>query len=300
MVFRLPHLSLTGLAVALLVVSAFAPADWSVLTALVVIIVLGIPHGALDGEVARDILRLRFGLFWFAIFALPYLALSALVLTAWHLFPIFTLAGFLGASAWHFGSEETEDGSLLEHLVCGGLPIAVPTLAHPAATASVFAAMTQEPMDRPPLWLSVMALVWVALTIAWCVRIVGAGHPSAMARSALLVCCFLALPPLTAFAIYFVGVHAPAHTRALIADRGRALRVSDPNSAAWRALPWWIMTVALGVALWPIYGGAIPTHLMTLTLQGLAALTLPHMLLEAHADRLRSIRSLQLKKYCAS
>ena len=101
----------------------------------------------------------------------------------------------------------------------------------------------------------------------------------------LLAAMFAALPPLTAFALYFVGVHAPAHTAALIRNPARAPRVRDHRSAALLAMPITALTLLIGAALWPLYGGAVPDRLLALTIQGLAALTLPHMLLEAGLAR---------------
>ncbi len=40
------------------------------------------------------------------------------------------------------------------------------------------------------------------------------------------------------------------------------------------------MALALGAALWPFYSFPSPERLLALTLQGLAAFALPHMLLD--------------------
>ena len=90
---------------------------------------------------------------------------------------------------------------------------------------------------------------------------------------------------MTAFAIYFVCVHAPAHTAALIRDPWRAPRVHDGRSAIRLALPIVGLTLLIGAALWPLYAGAPPERLLSLTLQGLACLTLPHMLFDAWLTR---------------
>ena len=117
------------------------------LTVLAVIVLLGVPHGALDGEVARGVLRPHLGRAWFAVFAPPYLALSALVLLSWHAAPVVTLALFLAGSVWHFGSEDSGDGPLLEALVRGGLPIALPTLVQPAATVALLGGIAGVPLS---------------------------------------------------------------------------------------------------------------------------------------------------------
>ncbi len=267
-----------------LALSALMPLDAQYLWALITIIVLGVPHGALDGEAARARLRPRFGRAWFGVFSLPYLALVAVVLLSWRLAPVPTLAAFLTASIWHFGSEDAP-GAPLEAAVRGGLPIALSVLAHPAATMVVFATVAAAPLPRPPEWLWDASLLWLALTIAWAGRAALRRQWRSLAMPALLAGVFVALPPLTAFAIYFVCVHAPAHTAALIRDQTRAPRVTNGLSALLLSLPLTALTLLIGAALWPFYTGAPPQRLLCLTLQGLAALTLPHMLLDLWLTR---------------
>ncbi len=252
---------------------------------LLAVIVLGVPHGALDGEVARAVLRPRLGSAWFAVFALPYLALAGLVLAAWRVAPLPTLALFLAASVRHFGTEEAPGADALETLVRGGLPVAMPVLVHPVATAVLLGTVAGVPLTAPPAWLEAGARGWLVLALAWAVR--AATHrPRDLVVPAGLAALFAILPPLTGFAIYFVCVHAPAHTAALICNPGRAPRVVDRRSATLLALPLTVLTVLLGAALWRLYDGDAADRLLALTIQGLAALTLPHMLFEAVLDRL--------------
>ena len=267
-----------------LALSVLMPLDAQYLWALIAVIMLGVPHGALDGEAARSVLRPRFGRAWFGVFSLPYLALVALVLLCWRLVPVPTLAAFLAASVWHFGSEDAP-GAPLEAAVRGGLPIALSVLAHPAATMAVFATVAATPLPQPPEWLWDASLLWLALTIAWAGRVALRRQWRPLAVPALLAGMFIVLPPLTAFAIYFVCVHAPAHTAALIRNQTRAPRVVDGRSALLLSLPLTALTLLIGTALWPFYAGALPQRLLCLTLQGLAALTLPHMLLDLWLTR---------------
>lgn len=280
---RLPFqpVLLAGPALAL---SAALPPDAQCVCALLAVIALGVPHGALDGEVARCVLRPRFGWAWFPIFSLPYLTLSALVLLAWRFMPVPTLAAFLAASVWHFGSEDAPRAHF-EGIVRGGLPIAVPVLAHSIATTAVFATVAGASWQEPPGWLWGASLFWLALAIAWIGRTALRRQGRQLAGPSLLAAVFIALPPLTAFAIYFVCVHAPAHTTALIRNPRRAPRVRDGRSAILLALPITGLTLLIGAALWPLYNGALPQRLLCLTLQGLAALTLPHILLDAWLTR---------------
>ena len=268
----------------ILAATILLPYGQRVSAALVAIIVLGVPHGALDGELARTALQPRFGAAWFGVFALPYLTLSVLVLLAWHLAPILTLAAFLAASVWHFGAEETGSADPLPVIAAGGAPIALAVLAHPAATAAIFATVSRTPMTRPPDWLWLASLFWLPIAAVRVGRLIRAGDVTLLV-TALLAATAILLPPLTSFAIYFVCVHAPAHTRALIRDPGHGARIVGAASAVRLALPVTVLTLLLGAALWPLYPGAASDRLLCLTIQGLAALTLPHLLFEAWLSR---------------
>ena len=272
------------LAVPVLAVSAALPWQAGWMYAAAVIVVLGVPHGALDVEIGRNLLRGQVGGWWFPVFAAPYLLLVGLlvgaVLLAWRWAPEATLASFLAASVWHFGTEDTGRGGLLA-LFRGGLPIAAPVLLHPQATDQVFSAASGLVFDQPPTWLIAGSVAWLVPAILTVLR----SRPRELLLPAALLLAFVVLPPLTAFTLYFVAVHAPAHTVALIRHSSRAPRVQDAASA-WRwAAPTTVLTIAIGVALWPVYSGEMPVRLLCLTLQLLAAFTLPHMILDAWLER---------------
>ncbi|MGI4747415.1 MAG: Brp/Blh family beta-carotene 15,15'-dioxygenase [Janthinobacterium lividum] len=265
--------------------SGWLPGGQPTIVALLAIIVLGVPHGALDGELARSALRTRFNRSWFLIFAIPYLVLAASVLLAWHLAPVPTLIVFLAMSVLHFGTEECDNGHRLDVIVHGGLPIAMAVLAHPAATALLFGTISRTVMMQPPAWLWAGSLLWLACAATWVIKRLQAGEASRLKWPGLLVGVFIVLPPLTAFAIYFVCIHAPAHTRSLICDHPGAPRIRDAGSAALLSLPVTGLTLLIGAALWPLYDGPTDQRLLCLTIQGLAALTVPHMLFETWLSR---------------
>lgn len=73
---------------------------------------------------------------------------------------------------------------------------------------------------------------------------------------------------------------------ALAADHGRGPRVGSMRAAVVRSLPVTGLTFLLGAMLWPCYAEQPADRLLMLTLQGLAALTLPHLLL-GHVSWLR-------------
>ena len=265
------------LAAPALAASLALPPSGRWVVAVAVVIVLGVPHGALDVEIGRTWLRRRFGWGWFGVFSIPYLAFVAAVLVAWHLAPFAILVAFLAATVWHFGVEETGVGGL-SALVRGGLPIAVPVLVQPAATAAVLATATGAGDGGMPGWLVGASLLWLIAACIWAWRTGGQG----LLLPAALAGAFAVLPPLTSFALYFVAVHAPPHIAHLLSQHPDWVpRVHSPVAAWWRAVPTTILTVLIGAMLWPFYPGLPASRLVGLTLQLLAAFTLPHMLLHA-------------------
>lgn len=276
-----------GAVVALvLVASAFLPRETSWLVALAAVIVLGVPHGATDGAVAAPMLRPRYGRAWFGIFAVPYLGLAALVLLAWDVAPLLTLAGFLALSVLHFGEEDAGPGRPFETFVRGGLPIALPALLRPEETAGLFAVVTRVPMPELPVWWTAASWLWLALAVAW---IIGRRRPQGVLMEiAVLAVAFWLLPPLTAFTLYFVGLHGPRHMRALVRDPHRAPGIDTMRKAVLASLPVFGLTLLLGAALWPLYSAGSTDRaatLLALTLQVLSALTVPHVLLDRLATR---------------
>jgi beta-carotene 15,15'-dioxygenase len=280
-------LPLAGAIVALaLVTSAALPREASWLVALVIVIVLGVPHGALDGAVAAPLLRPRYGRAWFGIFAVPYLGLSALVLLAWQVAPLVTLAGFLALSVLHFGEEDAGPGQPFEALVRGGLPIALPALLRPEETAALFGTVTRVPMAHLPSWWIAAAWLWLALTVAWV--LVPRRRGAVRIEMTVLALAFWQLPPLTAFTLYFVGLHAPRRMRALVRDPTRAPGIDTMRKAVRASLPVFGLTLLLGAGLWPLYAAGAndpAATLLCLTLRMLSALTVPHVLLDRIAGR---------------
>jgi Brp/Blh family beta-carotene 15,15'-monooxygenase len=267
-----------------LTASALLPRDIAWLVALTVVILLGVPHGALDGAIAAPLLRPRYGRAWFGIFAVPYLGLSALVLLAWQVAPLATLAGFLALSVLHFGEEDAGPGRPFEAIVRGGLPVALPALLRPGETADIFACVARVSMPQLPAWWTASAWLWLALTAFWLLTHRPRG--AVLTEMILLAVAFWVLPPLTAFTLYFVGLHGPRHMRARVRDPTNAPGIDTMRRACLAALPVFALTLLIGAGLWPLYAPGAHDHvanLLTLTLQMLSALTVPHVILDCIA-----------------
>ena len=267
-----------GIVAGLLALTALLPHASQWLAILAAIVLLGVPHGALDGEIARPLLKPAVGTGWFPVFALPYLALVACVLIAWRVAPLSTLAAFLAVSVVHFGLEDAGPKPL-EAAVRGALPIAAPMLLHATATIHVFATVAMVQLAGPPVWLLAGAWLWAGAVVLWTARQVWLRQWRALMEPLGLVALFALLPPLTAFGIYFVAVHAPRHMIGLVADP-RAPRIRSLLDAIVLSWPLTAVTILIGALLWRWFPGAPAERMLSLTIELLAALTLPHVLLD--------------------
>ncbi len=269
-------LALGGLAVAALALDASMLSAEAPLVVLVVSVSLaGLPHGALDPWIAwqSGLWRGRWG--WLA-FNLGYLAVAAAVVAAWWFAPGFSLALFLAISAWHFGGDWQQDLPRWARATAGSALLALPALRWPTEVSNAFAvlagpdgAMIAERLAAAAPWLA--AGMAASALLAWRRARATTLELAVVAGLALL------LPPLVYFIVYFCALHSLRHLRIAARDadarsRRRMVRV---------ALVYTVLALLAAAAAWPwlASGTAVPqAGVLKLVFIGLAALTLPHML----------------------
>lgn len=257
------------------------------------VVILGLPHGALDLALVQGVSCGS----WHALAAAigVYLVVSAAVLAIWITAPVTALLGFLAIAVIHFGLGDTEDlhglQRAVEVIARGGFAGIAPLVFHPQTTRELFALLVGPnstvtlnaalALLTPPvtyLWVTCLtaALIWRLLPRdrSWL---------PAVAELLLTTAIFAVFHPLAAFLLYFCLVHSVRH----IADLGAA-RFPDSASRARRWLlqesfPFTLATVLLGVATWFSIGRTIAFDeaMMRIIFWGLSALTLPHMILTA-------------------
>jgi Brp/Blh family beta-carotene 15,15'-monooxygenase len=223
---------------------------------LATLVVLGLPHGAVDHltipRAQGEALTLR----WFAGFCALYLAVAAAYGVAWFLAPTASFLAFLALTWFHWGQGDRAHLAVVVDaahvrgwvgratiLVRGGLPMLVPLLAFPeryrevlVATVSLFGRSGSwvDPLFAPGTRLALgagFALVTVG-TLAAGYR-VGGSTDAADSRVAsatdgwrvdavetgLLWAYFLVVPPVLAIGLYFALWHSLRHlVRLLAAD----------------------------------------------------------------------------------
>ena len=252
------------------------------LAAAALISLLGLPHGALDVVFASRLFGVADFKGW-ALFSLLYVGLAAGVVGVWFVAPTLFLCAFLLLSALHFGGDPAAGVSTLARLLYGGAVIVLPALWHgpelqrllglvagPASGAFVVPALSQ------------MAAFWLAATVLACVL---QARTSRLAASewAALAALMVTAPPLMAFTVYFCAMHSPRHIlRTLASWPGFEAR----SAAALALWPTFAVLAALAVIGWLSSDTPTPAWVMQLVFVGLAALTLPHMVLLEQARRM--------------
>ena len=247
------------------------------------VLLLGVPHGSLDVVVARRLWNLSGTGAW-VVFAVRYLGLAVLVVGLWWVAPTLFLGAFLGFSALHFGADPAAGVSWPTRVLYGGTVVVLPALRHGAELQQLMglvAGPASAAVVVPTLCL--LAAPWlgaIGLACAWEVRT----SWLAAAELAALAAVSVTAPPLVAFTLYFCAMHSPRHIlRTISARQGIDVRHALAM-ALWPTLAVFAMAVLAG-----LLASAIPLEkrLLQLLFVGLAALTLPHMVLLERARRAR-------------
>lgn len=254
----------------------------AVLLLAIAVAVFGLPHGALDPWIARRVglWRTRLG---FVAFHVAYLALAAAVVVFWRWAPGASLAAFLAISAWHFAGDWREHLPRGARALTGAALLALPAWRWPEEVATAFVLLSG---DSGAAIAGVLASLapWLAGAIAAIAAMTLRRSPATAIELAALAVLALLLPPLVYFIVYFCALHSPRHLRlaatGVAPDKRRQMAkiavLYTALSLLAAAAAWWWLRDA-GTQAWN-------DDLLRLVFIGLAALTLPHMLVIAHAE----------------
>ncbi len=293
------------------------------------LLVLGIPHGAMDHRVgAMPALASRRSFFF-----IGYVGIVLLVLLIWQLRPLAALIGFLVVAGFHFGQgdlywnrmirnpgdaevRERPDllGSVLFLAVRGSIPVIVPVLAFSdefaVSAQSLMSLMTQSstPWVLSDLYrqtaiglLVVLILVQLTASALCALRSSREVRRLTLVESVetgFLITFFCVVPPVLAMGVYFNGWHAVRHIGRLILQdplslmlvrRGRIGRAVARFHLA--TLPTTFVAVAFAISL-TLFLRSRQWNVPDIGLMGLAlasALTVPHVLVVLHMDRIQHV-----------
>jgi beta-carotene 15,15'-dioxygenase len=254
------------------------------LIAAVSIVLAGIPHGALDIEIAAS----RFGRTNAAEkigITLAYIACAAVMAGLWMMVPSLALVVFLIVSIIHFGGDWRQGVDPFLGVMVGWALIALPALSHPIAVATIFETLTRDGNGDVIAALLACASVPAALG-----SLIFAG--TALSRrdwqtGGDLICCLVAalvLPPLIAFAVFFCCLHSPRHLLEAVRNAGPI----SPLKKTLVSVAVIALTLGLGVVMLKGAGttaASLDSNLMQTAFVLLSVLTAPHFILEYVMER---------------
>jgi Brp/Blh family beta-carotene 15,15'-monooxygenase len=193
----------------------------SLFLALLLIVGLGIPHGATDHRIFHVLLQQRGGKPAMLGFYGGYLGLMLIYGLLWWLSPVFSLLIFLGTSIYHFGQSNWNYVSLnsgfqvLLYLVYGTFVLFVPILAHFETAQPIVESILQRPLPIVSTQLLNGGIVLItilnlgAIIVLWMRgKLTNQEVRAEVLNASILFALFASTPLLLGFALYFSGWHA--------------------------------------------------------------------------------------------
>ncbi|MDJ0831995.1 MAG: Brp/Blh family beta-carotene 15,15'-dioxygenase [Gammaproteobacteria bacterium] len=255
--------------------------QWQLVILTVLVVLLGLPHGALDPIVAY-----RHGL-WrdgveLARFLAVYLLIAALTLGLWLWASSLTFSLFLLLSVWHFANDWRHQLGLINRLGVALALIVLPSLFHPVDVQTIYSNLVNA--DDAAGLVTITAQLWplvLVLLVSSVLQLVRRDIHASL-EILFIVLAAMLLPPLVFFMVYFCLQHSPRHLLS-IARREKPLTVLT-TAAGLTGL-----TVILGWLSFQLLAGQDWSQtLLQIIFVGLIVLTVPHMILIEMIQRLQS------------
>ena len=261
----------------------------------VLVATLGLPHGALDPLIARraGLWRTPLG---FAGFNLGYLVIVVLVVGVWLLAPTASLIGFLVVSGIHFGADWNSGRSVVLRSLTGVGLLTLPAFAHHDEVAGIYRTLAGT---GGGVVADVQALLGPVAIIA---MLIGAAlalrrRPTDTLEILLAATLALVAPPLIFFALYFCALHSARHLRHGFAEERGSGRLAVLITVVYTVVPIAVVGILTVVFVGDFApGGSLAGGwIIRLVFIGLAALTVPHMMVIAIGE-LRGRRQSALRR----
>lgn len=243
--------------------------------------ILGLPHGALDLSIAQALWPLD-GWRGKLRFVFLYVGVALLVIIAWILLPGPALFAFLIYSAFHFSGDWDGAGATLR-LSGGAATIGAPALFQTDEVAALFSHLAPESAaNSAAILLAVIGGIFLSIFVATIIL-----WPQFRTRAAseqgIIWITAACLSPLIYFVIYFCILHSIRHFNNAMTS------LEDPRQGLRLAILLSAVTVFAGLIGFIVLQGSEPELLEQSILRiifiGLAALTVPHMILVERFQR---------------
>ena len=259
--------------------------DHQLFILLLLTILTGIPHGALDAHIAAhyNLYSTKFGLI---LFLTGYVAIALTSMAAWWIYPLSTLTIFLLISIWHFSGDWSPSIGIFKGLLISGMAVCLPALNFTEEVRQIFMLLTQSVIHLYQL----QELVYISKGLLICcsfliVQLFISKHYTQSIEVLCLMGIALTLPPILYFAIYFCILHSPKHLLKNIS----LLNLQKFKIIILSIWPATAAVIVIGLILVLINTTTPPSVLLTqLIFIGLFGLTIPHMLLIEYTRSLKT------------
>lgn len=244
------------------------------------VVILGLPHGAFDPLVAKQLWH-RAQTFPMLPFLLLYTGMATLSALFWLYAPNAGLIVFLLISAYHFGSDWEGRSSVLGRGAFGVTVVTISSLRKSAGVEDIFTQLGASLAHNLVVVSQLVAILAIACAfIALATR--ARSRISNLVEFSTVVVGGLLLPPLLFFTCYFCLLHSPRH----LMQTAHSLNVRGVWNIARIAAPTVLATIVLALGLWRFLPATVLSQrFIQVVFIGLAALTVPHMLLTELARR---------------
>ncbi len=268
-------------------------ANWSLWIVLASVVLVGIPHGAIDHIMAEKIYGLDASWRGRALFYGMYFGLMILVGGLWLIQPVLGLLFFFAISIYHFGQADMED--FLTHessgftwyitrglFIIGLIVFSDTTVSYPimAKAVNTDAAAISHLLPDAGVMLSFVTVIYGSVFFyAWLTNRLQNGMRF-LADSLLLTALFLFTGPMIGFAVYFALWHSAGHVFEMQRYLGEQNEPMSLLQFYKSAAPFTLISLA-GLALLAAVNHAfgMEEQFIALMFILISVLTLPHMVI---------------------
>jgi Brp/Blh family beta-carotene 15,15'-monooxygenase len=257
------------------------------------VLLFGVCHGSLDYlQCPKDKTGNVSG-FRFAAFGAIYIGLIGLILYVWLHDPGPMLVSFLSISCLHFALDEDKKLPIIERLFWGFLPVLAPCFLHAQAVSQLFSFLIGSQTAFSSEMISALKMLGFIIcglaSAALLVDIFSAIEKRSLEAfldslpGVLLLICYIILPPLLSFTIYFCWWHSMRQCIKLVArfqtDTFSPGLLRFLKAAAPLTIGSWLLALIIYVAVPRTNIGELLGQQIRTMFYLLSALTVPHMLL---------------------
>lgn len=264
------------------------------IVALLLIIVIGLPHGAFDAAIyglwrSQSTIKTEthsLALKPLVSFLVAYSAIAVCVVIVWLLFPVIALGLFLVISALHFGLGDsrppTGRPAIIAVICHGGLATLWLPFCHAEVTSHYFTALSGDGARIISDIIAFAGYGWLLAVFGYAILAWRTPFYRWLCFEVICLASLLAyLPVLPGFALYFCFIHSRRHFvhifKSLTSMPAAGASSSVIPLASILTLASWGGGLIAGLFLWQYQ--TIETAALQVIFIGLAALTVPHMAL---------------------